>query len=230
MVIQKSILLWSPNSQVNKALKELIESDEEFTVDDFQQDLTAEQLAENYSAFIGHMEHASDIDSMVYSTKSVMAGLKDLPCIFLAPKSFKVEISFFDPQRALKIEMPFKFREFKAQLLRLISEFEHDQMTEFYIGETMVNPQRSYCLNQSGYSIKLTKMELSLLMCLRHANGRVLSREYLLQKVWGYNSTIVTKTLDTHIHWLRQKIEPNPNTPQYLMTEDGGYCLSLSTK
>ena len=54
---------------------------------------------------------------------------------------------------------------------------------------------------------------------------RTVSREMLLQEVWGYNSGVTTHTLETHIYRLRQKIEQNAAAPVILVTESRGYRL-----
>ena len=57
------------------------------------------------------------------------------------------------------------------------------------------------------------------------AGQRVISRDVLLQEVWGYNSNVTTHTLETHIYRLRQKIEVDPGRAKILVTESGGYKL-----
>ena len=72
---------------------------------------------------------------------------------------------------------------------------------------------------------RLTGKETAILRYLYRAGQRPVSRETLLQEVWGYNSGLTTHTLETHIYRLRQKIEKDAASPAILVTEAGGYTL-----
>lgn len=70
----------------------------------------------------------------------------------------------------------------------------------------------------------LTPKEFELLRCLILNVGKVLKRDYLLDKVWGYDYAADTRTVDVHIRYLRQKIEEDPGNPKYIETVRGvGY-------
>lgn len=74
--------------------------------------------------------------------------------------------------------------------------------------------------------LDLTPKEFDLLAFLARNKGFVFNREQLLEKVWGYDYAGDTRTVDVHIRWLRQKIETNPQKPEYLITVRGtGYKL-----
>jgi len=75
-----------------------------------------------------------------------------------------------------------------------------------------------------GRVLPLTEKEAAILACLRAAGGPV-TRDTLLAEVWGYGESIDTHTLETHIHRLRRKIEPDPRQPILLVTDSGGYRL-----
>lgn len=70
----------------------------------------------------------------------------------------------------------------------------------------------------------LSAREFQLLRYLIEHRGKTLSREELLEKVWGYDASLFTRTVDVHMAWLRQKLEVNPKAPEYLLTVRGtGY-------
>jgi two-component system alkaline phosphatase synthesis response regulator PhoP len=66
--------------------------------------------------------------------------------------------------------------------------------------------------------------ELQLLRYLVDRRGTVVSRDELLQNVWEYQAEVSSRTIDVHVAWLRQKLEDNPQSPQYIHTVRGvGY-------
>jgi two-component system, OmpR family, alkaline phosphatase synthesis response regulator PhoP len=72
--------------------------------------------------------------------------------------------------------------------------------------------------------VELSAREYQLLRYLIEHRNEVISRDQLLNEVWGYNAMPSTRTVDVHVAWLRQKIEPNPRHPQFLLTVHGlGY-------
>jgi two-component system alkaline phosphatase synthesis response regulator PhoP len=79
-------------------------------------------------------------------------------------------------------------------------------------------------ITKAGAPLDLSAREFQLLRYFVEHRGATLSREELLNEVWGYNSTPTTRTVDVHVAWLRQKIEPNPRHPQFILTIHGmGY-------
>jgi len=79
-------------------------------------------------------------------------------------------------------------------------------------------------VTREGAPIELSAREFQLLKYFVEHRGATLTREELLNEVWGYHSMPSTRTVDVHVAWLRQKIEPNPRHPQYILTVHGmGY-------
>ncbi|WP_442754374.1 winged helix-turn-helix domain-containing protein [Methylocystis sp. JAN1] len=79
---------------------------------------------------------------------------------------------------------------------------------------------------REGFDARLTEKEAAILRRLAQARGAIISKEALLADVWGYGPNVSTRTLETHIHRLRRKIEADPQRPLKLLTEDGGYRLA----
>ena len=79
-------------------------------------------------------------------------------------------------------------------------------------------------ITREGEPLDLSAREFQLLKYFIEHRGATLSREELLNEVWGYNAMPSTRTVDVHVAWLRQKIEPNPRHPQFILTVHGmGY-------
>jgi DNA-binding response OmpR family regulator len=107
---------------------------------------------------------------------------------------------------------------FKAPIIMLTGH-------EFNIGPYTFRPGSKLLLNSKGNKVRLTEKETAILRYLYRARQRPVSREMLLQEVWGYNSSVTTHTLETHIYRLRQKVEKDAASPSILITESGGYKL-----
>ena len=95
----------------------------------------------------------------------------------------------------------------------------------FTIGPYTFRPSSKILLNPEGNEVRLTEKETGVLRYLCRAGQRPVSRETLLQEVWGYNSGLTTHTLETHIYRLRQKIEKDATSPAILVTQADGYTL-----
>jgi len=84
-----------------------------------------------------------------------------------------------------------------------------------------VNERRIY---RAGQEVELTHTEFDLLTFLASNAGRVLSREKILNSIWGYEYPIETRVIDVHIRNLRRKIEGQPSRPYYILAVPGiGY-------
>lgn len=83
-------------------------------------------------------------------------------------------------------------------------------------------------VHRAGQEVHLTRTEFRLLVELAAAAGRVVTREQLLQRVWGYDYFGDTRLLDVHIRRLRRKVEPNPDDPVLVVTVRGsGYRIGV---
>jgi two-component system alkaline phosphatase synthesis response regulator PhoP len=97
---------------------------------------------------------------------------------------------------------------------------------QFEFGEIEVDFEKAE-VRRNGHAVNLAGKELRLLRYLVENRGRVISRDELLRNVWEYACDVSSRTIDTHIAWLRQKLENNPQFPQYIHTIRGkGYRFS----
>jgi two-component system alkaline phosphatase synthesis response regulator PhoP len=81
-------------------------------------------------------------------------------------------------------------------------------------------------VRREGAPVGVSPKEFDLLWALLEANGAVLSRQELMQRVWGYEATVLSRTVDTHIAELRRKLERDPAEPRHLLTvRKAGYRL-----
>src|SRR3954447_4334300 len=123
------------------------------------------------------------------------------------------------------VTKPFRFAVLLARMRAQLRQHEASEDAVFAIGPYSFRPSAKLLLNPKGSKVRLTEKETAILRYLYRAGQQPVSRETLLQEVWGYNSGVTTHTLETHIYRLRQKVEKDAATPAILVTEAGGYKL-----
>ncbi len=126
------------------------------------------------------------------------------------------------------ITKPFVPEELLARVRAHLRRRPQGQANAFQLGDLSVIPDEGSVRRSDGSELHLTATEFRLLTDLAMANGKVLSREDLLERVWGYDYFGDGRLVDVHIRRLRTKIEPDPANPQFLQTVRGaGYKLVL---
>ena len=123
------------------------------------------------------------------------------------------------------VTKPFEMVELLARIeakLRRAPAVAH-RSEGYQFDEVRVDFRRAEVM-KGGEPLELSAREFQLLKYFIEHRGATLTREELLNEVWGYNAMPSTRTVDVHVAWLRQKIEPNPRHPQYILTVHGmGY-------
>jgi DNA-binding response OmpR family regulator len=123
------------------------------------------------------------------------------------------------------VAKPFRFAVLLARIRAQLRQHETSEDAVFSVGPYSFRPGAKMMVDGAAKKIRLTEKETAILRFLYRAGQQPVSRETLLQEVWGYNSGVTTHTLETHIYRLRQKIERDAANPEILMTESGGYKL-----
>lgn len=158
----------------------------------------------------------------------------EMPIIMLTAKDSEID-------KVLGLELgaddyvtkPFSTRELiarvKANLRRhqqiLAQPDAENETNEIEIGSLVIHPD-AYVVSKRGETIELTHREFELLYYLAKHIGQVMTREHLLQTVWGYDYYGDVRTVDVTVRRLREKIEDSPSHPTWIVTRRGvGYYL-----
>ncbi|MGD0102740.1 MAG: response regulator transcription factor [Rhodopila sp.] len=126
------------------------------------------------------------------------------------------------------IAKPFRVNELLARLQAQLRLFDICEDAVFTIGRYTFRPAAKLLLGPDKKRLRLTAKEVDILKFLYRNPNRVVTRQVLLDEVWGYNASVTTHTLETHIYRLRQKIEVDPANCRMLLTAPGGYRLDLT--
>ncbi|WP_033827393.1 response regulator YycF [Bacillus andreraoultii] len=157
----------------------------------------------------------------------------EMPIIMLTAKDSEID-------KVLGLELgaddyvtkPFSTRELLARVKANLRRHQNvntinteNATNEIAIGSLVIHPD-AYIVSKRGEMIELTHREFELLYYLAKHPGQVMTREHLLQTVWGYDYFGDVRTVDVTVRRLREKIEDNPSHPGWLVTRRGvGYYL-----
>ena len=123
------------------------------------------------------------------------------------------------------VTKPFSIRELLARVKAVLRRAQTvpKELDGYKFGDVEVN-LRSYQVLRSGKPVELSSTEFELLKHFLCHSGEALSRDRLLDEVWGYENFPTTRTVDAHIVRIRQKLEPVPEQPRFFLTVHGvGY-------
>lgn len=123
------------------------------------------------------------------------------------------------------VTKPFRFAVLLARIRAQLRQHEQSEDATFLVGPYTFKPSQKLLTDEKGGKIRLTEKEAAIIKYLYRAEKKVVTRDILLEEVWGYNSGVTTHTLETHVYRLRQKIERDPSNAEILVTESGGYKL-----
>ena len=148
----------------------------------------------------------------------------DLPIVMLTAKGQEHDVVL-----GLKlgaddyVKKPFGVGELMARIETVLRRSKVTGPASATFGDITVNFER-YEATRDGQALDLTPKEFEMLKYFAGRRGEVVTRDALLDAVWGYSSMPTTRTVDTHIVKLRQKIERDPANPRHLVTVHGiGY-------
>jgi DNA-binding response OmpR family regulator len=123
------------------------------------------------------------------------------------------------------VTKPFRFAVLLARIRAQLRQHENSEDVTLTVGQYTFKPSQKLMIDKKGSKLRLTEKEAAIIKYLYRAGDKVITRDVLLEEVWGYNSGVTTHTLETHVYRLRQKIERDPSNAEIIVTESGGYRL-----
>jgi two-component system alkaline phosphatase synthesis response regulator PhoP len=121
------------------------------------------------------------------------------------------------------VTKPFSPRELRARVKAALRRTAEDDLPIYRFGDAEVDFGRCE-LRRAGKPVELTALEFKLLAAFIRNGGKVLSRDQLLDLVWGHGTFVTDRVVDNHVVTLRKKVEPEPSEPRYIVSVRGlGY-------
>jgi DNA-binding response OmpR family regulator len=217
------VLLVEDDERIRQALS-LALSDEDFTVDEASSGEEALRRLENESFDVVLVDLTlPGIDGL--EVVRTLRGRGDLPIIVVTARTDAGDmIAGLEAGADDYVTKPLMASVLAARIRALLRRRGPGRET-VRIGDLEIRPQEGL-VHRAGERVHLTRTEFRLLLELAGAGGRIVTREQLLQKVWGYDYFGDTRLLDVHIRRLRRKIEANPDDPALVLTVRGtGYRI-----
>lgn len=224
----KKIFLVDDDSALRQSLAEQLQLHEEFLTEEAESGAQAlERVKNEYFDAILLDVGLPDMDGREVCRLMRRNGVKS-PIIMLTGSDTEADtILGLEAGANDYVTKPFRLGVLLARLRAQMRQHEQSEDAVFAIGRYSFRPAAKLLLDgESGKKVRLTEKETAILKFLFRAGDKVVSRDVLLNEVWGYNTGVTTHTLETHVYRLRQKIEQDPSNAEILVTEPGGYRLN----
>lgn len=157
--------------------------------------------------------------------KELRANKLDIPILMLTAKGEEIDkVIGLEMGADDYISKPFSIRELMARVKAHLRRENRGGETipgVVHLGSMTIDFEHFKIIHRNE-EIDLTSLEVDVLRFLMQQNGKVVSRDMLLDKIWGYEKFPTTRTIDNHILKLRKKIEIDPNHPRHILTVYGG--------
>ncbi len=223
----KQVLVVEDDAALSQSLTEQLRLHEEFECVVANSGQNALEVAkENYYDIILLDVGLPDMDGRDVCKLMRRAGVKS-PIIMLTASDTDADtILGLDAGANDYVMKPFRLGVLLARIRAQLRQHEQSEDAVFTIGPYTFKPSAKLLIETTTEKkVRLTEKETSILKFLFRAGDKPVTRETLLDEVWGYNAGVTTHTLETHVYRLRQKIEKDPSNATILVTEPGGYKL-----
>ena len=228
MLQRKKLLLVEGDAIVLSALCKLLMSDDKFHL------TTATSCSD--AEFLFNHNHFDLIILNPELLKGRVQNYLDLIDLtgVLAPIIFTGEVKGFPEVETQNIgrllvciQRPFKIIKLLQCIRRLMSKYDFSSEVIISLGNIQFFPGSKFIKMENGQKVNLTEKETNILKYLCQSKDQIVSREVLLNEVWGHTTSLSTHTLETYIYRLRQKIRAKLNGKELIITKKGGYQLLI---
>ena len=232
MTFSRRILIIEDDATLRATMAEQILSSGEFSADEADSAAAAEDLLANdntrYDAILLDIG-LPDCDGRDFCTKLRRDG-RQMPVIMVTGADAEGDVvRGLDAGANDYLAKPFRLPELLARVRAQLRTFDNSESAVFLIGPYVFRPSVRLLQEPArNRKVRLTDKECAILKFLYRAGGKSVLRQTLLNEIWGYNSSVTTHTLETHMYRLRQKLEPTPTQPRLLITISGGYMLDIA--
>ncbi len=164
-----------------------------------------------------------------FETCQALRGASDLPIVIVSARDDTADVVLgLESGADDYVTKPFVPEELLARVRAHLRRRPEKSTGAFKLGDLHVIPDEGVVRHADGSELHLTSTEFRLLTDLASNNAKPLTREDLLERVWGYDYFGDSRLVDVHIRRLRMKIEPDPANPVFLVTVRGtGYKLVI---
>ncbi|OSQ50150.1 response regulator transcription factor [Thalassospira alkalitolerans] len=223
----KQVLVVEDDAALSQSLTEQLRLHEEFECVVANSGQTALEAAkDNYFDMILLDVGLPDMDGRDVCKLMRRAGVKSPIIMLTGADSDSDTILGLESGANDYVTKPFRLNVLLARIRAHIRQHEQSEDAVFVIGPYSFQPSAKILIETTTEKkVRLTEKETSILKFLFRAGDKPVTRETLLDEVWGYNAGVTTHTLETHVYRLRQKIEKDPSNAMILVTEPGGYKL-----
>ena len=223
------VLFFSKIVNLSEALQSIFSEEVDFSFQKLSEldDLRLSKLENSDSIFILDLSRSTEYLSSIIAKNGNDFCSK--PIIFLLDNDQKINLNTDRNCNSYEIMCkPFRIDE----LISKIRSFANNltRLDEFLIimRENYFYPNKNLIKNVNGNSIRLTEKETEIINFLCKRKGKILSKDVLLKMIWGYEKSITTHTLETHIYRLRKKMKIGLGETELILKNDKGYYLNSS--
>ncbi len=225
---KQRLLLVESDPDLREALGEQLDRVDDFQTQRLDRATAALALMEDGRPHPGLIlldAHLPDLDGAAASAALRALGVR-CPIILLAARDDDDEtIRGLNAGANDHLVKPLRFGVLVARIRAQLRSFADDDQRVVRVGRFRFHAMDRLLVDDAGEGLRLTDKECAILKFLLRANGEAVTRDVLLQEIWGYGAAVSTHTLETHIYRLRRKIEIDPTAARLLVTDGGGYKL-----